>query len=150
MRVIPGGRKTTRPLDKERNGLLAKIHIAKAQLGLSEQEYRAVIRGFGADSAAQLSIPVLEDVVRYMKKLGFKPLHARWYRKDLPRDLRLKALRERALGMSDGIENGRRRLDGLVKKICDVEALEWCADESKLKRLLKVLGKIQSIEGVGL
>lgn len=63
-----------------RKALLAKIHVAKKQLGLTEEEYRALLDGhFGAASAADLGLTDLKRLVLVLADYGFKPSkgHAR-------------------------------------------------------------------------
>lgn len=65
---------------EQRKALLAKIHVAKKQLGLKEEEYRALLDGhFGATSAAHLEMTDLKRLVLVMQEYGFKPSkgHAR-------------------------------------------------------------------------
>ena len=65
---------------EQRKALLAKIHVAKKQLGLKEEEYRALLDGhFGAASAADLGLTDLKRLVLVMADYGFKPSkgHAR-------------------------------------------------------------------------
>lgn len=76
----PAGRKRGNVRDEQRKALLAKIHVAKKQLGLTEEEYRALLDGhFGAASAADLGLTDLKRLVLVMADYGFKPSkgHAR-------------------------------------------------------------------------
>nr|WP_321482215.1 regulatory protein GemA [uncultured Cohaesibacter sp.] len=53
---------------------LAKIHIAKKDLGLDETTYRSLLmRITGKDSAGQMSEPQRETVLAEMRRLGWKP-----------------------------------------------------------------------------
>jgi phage gp16-like protein len=64
--------KKTNPV---RAGLIGKIHVAKKQLGLDDDTYRAVLRRVtGKDSSSGCSISELEDVKAEMVYLGFKPV----------------------------------------------------------------------------
>lgn len=63
-----------------RKSLLAKIHVAKKQLGLTDGEYRAMLDGnFGVDSAAHLDEQGLLRLIYEMRAYGFAPKrgHAR-------------------------------------------------------------------------
>ena len=145
MKLIQGKKKPAQDTQKrERNGLLAKIHVAKKQLGLTDDQYEAVLRGFKVTSAKELTIPQLEELVKYFKRLGFRPVKARWLKPydEKPSDDQVIALWKRAREIAADLPGGTVRLQGLVKKICGVEILEWCRDEDKLERLLKVLGEI--------
>lgn len=57
-----------------RNSEISKIHIAKKQLGLPEEEYRAILvaKG-GSDSSKHLDHAGRQRVLEYFKTLGFMP-----------------------------------------------------------------------------
>ncbi len=77
---VPAGRKRGTEAAEQRKALLAKIHVAKKQLGLTEDEYRTLLDGhFGAASAADLGLTDLKRLVLVMADYGFKPSkgHAR-------------------------------------------------------------------------
>jgi phage gp16-like protein len=142
---------------RQRNGLLAKIHIAKQQMGLNDDEYEALLAGMKTLSAADLSVEQLERLVKYLKKLGWKPVRrrGRGHGTEARRDRtvsperandRLTALRTRCEDEAWKLDNGPQRLPGLVKKICGFPSLAWCRDAAKLERLLAVLGKIRLTE----
>lgn len=55
-------------------GKLAQIHVAKAQLGLSEDDYRAILaRTAGVSSAKELTDRNVGAVINEFRRLGFKP-----------------------------------------------------------------------------
>ncbi|RHW17179.1 regulatory protein GemA [Sphingomonas gilva] len=67
------GKAQFNPAQQRRRGMLAKIHIAQKQLGLTEDDYRAVlIRVTGLDSAGAMSDAELERVVAELTRLGFR------------------------------------------------------------------------------
>jgi len=49
----------------------AKIHVAKKQLGLKEDEYRAILSRFGVESSKDLTQNQWPAVEAYLKKIGF-------------------------------------------------------------------------------
>jgi phage gp16-like protein len=52
---------------------IAVVHVAKKQLALDDDSYRAVLNRFGGvDSAADLGLEGFEKVMRRMSVLGFK------------------------------------------------------------------------------
>lgn len=66
--------------EEMRKALLAKIHVAKKQLGLRDDEYRAMLEGnFGVTSAAHLDGEGLQRMVFELRAYGFRPKrgHAR-------------------------------------------------------------------------
>ena len=144
MKVINGQDKPAQtPEQRQRNGLLAMVHIAKKDLGLNSGEYGAILKGFKVESAAKLSIPQLERLVKYLKHLGWKPLKGR--RKTRPdSDIeRLAALRHRVMDEAKHLDNWEQRLPGLTKSICGVVTVNWVHSAAKLERLLVVIGNIR-------
>lgn len=126
---------------KQRRGLLAKIHIAKQQMQLNDGEYEMILRSFRVATAADMTLPQLENCVKLMKSYGWKPAPSRRSGSHQVQ-ARLVALRARCVEASRTIENGEKRLAGLAQKICGTSQLVWCRDANKLERLLAVLGKI--------
>ena len=137
LKFVPGGEKV---LADQRRGLLAKIHVAKTQMGLSDEYYEAMLTSFKVSSAADMTIRQLENLVRLLKHHGWKAAKSR---KAKPEDAQLTALRDRVREEALNLNNGESRLPGLTKKICGVDRLEWCRSVEKLERLLAVLGKLQ-------
>jgi len=130
---------------KQRRGLLAKIHIAKKQLGLNPGEYEMILRGFKTASAGDLPIAELEKLVKLLKHYGFRPLPKRG-RSEEDSEEQLAALRKRVAELAGAIRDGARRLPGLTKKFCGVVPLPWCRDAANLRRLLACLQKIKESE----
>ena len=70
----PSARKRGSEDAEQRKSLLAKVHVAKKQLGLTDDEYRAMLEGnFCLSSAAYLSLTDLKRLVLIMAEYGFKP-----------------------------------------------------------------------------
>jgi hypothetical protein len=135
----------TDKLQERRHKLLALVHIAKEEIPLSDDEYQDVIAYWGVGSSADMSIPELEELVKYFESLGFKKKV-----KD-PRDPgpgvgQIKALQERVRGEAWKLKNGEERLKGLVKKIAKEDDLRSCRNVKKLKQLLKVIHLLQNRE----
>lgn len=128
---------------RQRRGLLAKIHIAKKEMGLSDDQYEMVLRASQVASAADMTLTQLETTVKLLKNYGWKP---RKSRKAAALADRLAALRRRCVEIATGMEDGEKRLAGLAQKICGVGSLTWCHDAGKLERLLAVLGSIKGKE----
>jgi phage gp16-like protein len=56
------------------NPMLAKVHIAKAQLGLDDEMYREALKAVTGKTSAKLcSSNELEAVLKHFEKAGFKP-----------------------------------------------------------------------------
>lgn len=58
---------------ERRKAMLAKVHLAKAQRAMSEDEYRTMLSDrYGVDSAADLSDKQLHALLLYLQELGAK------------------------------------------------------------------------------
>ena len=130
---------------KQRNGLLALVHIAKKEIPLSDDEYRDVIAYWGVGSSADMTVPELEELVKYFESLGFKK------KVSDPRDPgsgvgQIKALQERIRAEAEKLSNGEQRLKGLVQKIAKADDLKACRNVKKLKQVLKVVRLLQDRE----
>ncbi|GAB6039012.1 hypothetical protein JCM15519_35710 [Fundidesulfovibrio butyratiphilus] len=63
-----------RQAEEARRALLAKVHIARKQLGLTEGEYRAVLdTRCKVASSGELDTRSLQALVDYFKTIGWKP-----------------------------------------------------------------------------
>ena len=59
--------------NNRRSSLIRKIHIGKAQIGLSEDSYRALLFGTtGKESCKDMSLFELDETLGALKKLGFR------------------------------------------------------------------------------
>jgi len=125
-----------------RNALLAKVHIAKKDMGIMDDDYRDILqREFGVRSAGHLTVKELTELVNYFESKGW-PGSAKRKAQGAKEDRQADALKERIgqeLLHSDFTE---KRLRGLVRKICGVDDLRFCHDVRRLKHLLAVLGRI--------
>jgi phage gp16-like protein len=73
--------------DREyRRRALAKIHIAKKELGLSDEEYRDLVRATvpGKESAADLTDGELQRLLERLRQLGWRPRLPRTAQRPLP------------------------------------------------------------------
>lgn len=127
----------------KRRKLLAIVHIAKAEMCLKPDEYEMILKSFKVCSSGDMTLKQLDILIAYMKRLGWKPRKkARGKGAEAQRHI-AEALRLRATQMAAEMSLAENRLTGLVKKMCNVDALEWANDAGKLRRLLKVMGKIK-------
>ena len=140
----PGARGQGVAAADQRQGLLAKVHIAKKELALEDWDYRHILkREFRKTSAKYLSILELQYLVALFEETGWRP------KTKNNKPSQVSALRARVTEIAEGMENSERRLSGLCRKLCGTERLEWCRDAGKLKRLLMALEKIKEKEAVG-
>jgi phage gp16-like protein len=60
--------------NNNRKAMLAKVHIAKSQLGLKDFDYRFLLEHlFDVHSSAQLSDVELDKLLRHLETVGFVP-----------------------------------------------------------------------------
>lgn len=132
--------------------LLAKVHIAKKDLRLSDEHYRDVLeRITGQRSAAGLSDAQLIAVLKHFEGEGFKPkviAGAKAASSSAPKIGRRAAdhpvaRKARALWISlhqlGVVENGSEAaLEAFAKRQLGVDALQW-ADQSHAEPLIKGL-----------
>ncbi|WP_244903126.1 phage protein GemA/Gp16 family protein [Simonsiella muelleri] len=58
--------------EQRRQGLIAKIHVAKTQLALDDDNYRAILQRVTAKSScAEMNLQELQRVMAEMERLGF-------------------------------------------------------------------------------
>ena len=77
-RTFNGARRATfDPAQQERRSLIAKVHVAKKEMALLEDDYRAMlIRVTGRASSADCTVAELRAMVEEMKSKGFQPKKA--------------------------------------------------------------------------
>jgi len=133
---------------KTRRVLLAKVHIARKQLGLEEGDYRAILAArYRRSSARELSIWQLEDLVQWFREKGWTPKPRPETAARRLQNLRAR-IKEEAFGdgRMPGISSAALRLRGLCRSICKVDAVEWCKDPEALSRLLAALSRLRREE----
>lgn len=114
-----------RPVEPGRRDMLAKIHIARKGLAMTEDAYRdMLVRVTGAASAAGLSIVQLDAVLAELKRLGWTPPVPK-ARAHGPQARLIYALWKQ-LG-EDGILSDRSQdaLRAFCKRQCGVDAPEF-------------------------
>lgn len=128
----PGKKATDSRSESIRKGLLAKVHIAKAQLGLDDADWRAILEErFGVNSSALLSLGQLETLVTYLEKSGWKPTRAR---KPYDRHGKPHVATHDDTGM--GREGQMRKIEALLAELGQTEGryMPWDYAAAILKR----------------
>lgn len=133
-----------------RNGQIAKIHIAKAQLGLDDDEYRALLgRVAGVSSAKDLNPRQMGAVLAAFEKLGWQPKAPAKQGRKRPN---VKTTKQLLLGKIEAqlADAGRpwAYADAMALRICKVERLEWC-DEVQLQKIVAALNYDANRHGRG-
>jgi len=143
-----------------RQGLIRLIHVAKRDLALDDDTYRAMLVSVaGEASSADLTVPQLEHVLAHMKKSGFTVRHKspKDRRRDsvhppgglsrrIAQDAQSKKIRALWLSLH---EMGAVRdcseaaLGAYVKRITRIDALQWL-DSERASQVIETLKKWQT------
>lgn len=124
-----------------RRAMLAKVHLAAKELGLSEGDYRAVLeRVAGASSAAALDERALDRALSEFRRLGWKPARASGRR---PAADHPSARKARALWISLGQlgvirDSSDPALEAFARRQLGCERLQW-ADQAMAYKLIEAL-----------
>lgn len=125
-----------------RKQLIAKVHIAKAEMRLSNDDYRALLLGaVNKDSCAQMTVKELETVLAEMEAHGWANSHSPLPPHsptpppaDTPTPKNKATSRQRQLIRQMWREGGAagwvkaptdKGLRHFIKRTCQVEGLEW-------------------------
>jgi phage gp16-like protein len=111
-----------------RNPSLAKIHIAKKELGLDEDTYRAMLQQHGGVASAKDLTPLgAARVLQHLERAGFKPKAGHGKRPNAaPGRAALVGKIEAQLTAA-----GRpwSYVDGMAKRMFTVEKVDWLNEE---------------------
>jgi len=113
-----------------RQRLIRLIHVARRELAMDEDTYRALlVQCTGQDTSARLSVAELDTVLAHMKRRGFKVRHTtRTSKRALaqsPQDKKIRAL-WLALHQQGAVRDpSEAALAAYVKRIAHVDALQW-------------------------
>jgi len=132
-----------------RQRLILLIHVAKRDLSMDDETYRAILQRIGKKaSSADLTIPELEKVLEHLKRSGFKvrskakPAQAKSSR-PLAQDGASKKIRALWLFLHElgAVKNpSEEALAAYVKRIAGVDALQWINGE-QAERLIETMKK---------
>jgi len=119
-------------MKQDRQRLIKLIHVAKRDIALDDDSYRAILQRIGSKaSAADLTVPELEKVLEHMKRSGFK---VRSKKSDRPQasDDQSKMIRGLWLelaGMEVVRNSSEAALGAFVKRMTKVDTLQWLSTE---------------------
>ena len=123
-----------------KNPLLAKVHIAKAQLGLDDEQYRDILRRVtGKESASQCRYSQLVDLINEFKALGWKTVQKKAFRK-APSDpvKKIYALWGKLQKLGAVQSTDKTALDAFVKKYTGIDSVQWITPEQQ-SRIIEIL-----------
>lgn len=130
-----------------RGGVISKIHVAKKELGLDDDRYRAMLIGItGKDSCKDMNLVELNKVYRQMEKDGFvikvkkgkatrepennafqKKIWAIWF------DLKEKGF----------VSGGTTALNKFIKRQTGVESIDWVKSKEIADPIIEGLKAMQ-------
>ena len=119
-------------IDRKRISLL---HVAKAKLGMTDEEYRGMLGSFGVESSVDLDVRQFSAVMTRLKAAGFEG--------NTPQKTPLKGGRARPGSTISSVETQKRRMnykldavlaelgktrayaDGMARQMFGVEKVDW-------------------------
>jgi phage gp16-like protein len=124
--------------------LIRLIHVAKRDLALDDDAYRAILRRIGnKESASELTLSKLEQVLEHMKRSGFKVRSKGKPSRPLAQDGEARKARALWLLLHElgAVTNpSEEALAAYAKRITGVDALQWLGG-AKAERLIETLKK---------
>jgi phage gp16-like protein len=124
------------------SGLLAKVQIARRQLGLAEDDYRAILaRVTGKTSSKGLPDGALEAVLAEFRRLGWQPKAGKTSGFGKPHVRKIYALWKEA-GIVGAVENASKEaLRAFVLRQTGKAAPEFCSpgDANRVTEALKAM-----------
>lgn len=126
--------------DVLRKSQLAQIHMAKAELGLDEDTYRALLMDVtGVDSAAKLNAMARKAVLDRFKSKGWKNK-----KHSAPQVTAEKAPYVRKIGaLLADMKLSWSYANGIAKQMFKKQRVQWC-DTTQLRAVVAALSKEQA------
>ena len=121
------------------NAKKAVIHIAKAQVGMTDDEYSALLDGVGVESSVDLNNKTFSKVMYRFEKLGFQSLKKTKTRRKpdkLPQEK--EALMKKLEAIILDMDLSWEYVDSIAKKRFDVDAAQWL-DGGDLYKLVQMM-----------
>jgi len=153
------GRGLTSKEQNIRKGLLAKVHVAKCQIGMTDEEWRDFLRGrFDVDTSAALTVGALSALVGHLERLGWTPSTPKRTKDSHGKPHILKhddagMNRERQMGKIEALLSELGRIEGryipwsyaaaILKRQCGATRMEW-ADRDQLRDVIAALSRTLS------
>jgi phage gp16-like protein len=138
-----------------RNKLIAKLHIAKKDLGMTDDMYRDALQvSTGKRSAKDMTSEELEEALKHFERCGWKPKPKPQKGKKLspktrhlPAQWQTQVNKIRALwieGYNRGIIRNRYEdaLNAFVKRQTGIERIEWIRRHEDANKVIQALRKM--------
>lgn len=127
-------------LSAQRRTLLAQVHVARKQIGMDEDDYRALLsRITGHGSAKDCDDRQLGAVIAEFERLGFRPSHApRRSPAGSPTARKARAMWISLYQLGAIADASEAALEAFARRQLHVDRLQW-ADERQGFRLIEAL-----------
>jgi phage gp16-like protein len=124
---------------------IALLHVAKTELGMSDEVYRDMLGSVGVASSVQLTAPQFDELMRRMEAGGFrtvsrKPKGARTWKVKAGSQLELQLGKIKALLTVMKLPDSYA--DGIARQMWGVDRVEWCRPD-QLKGVIAALVRRQ-------
>ncbi|MEZ5709700.1 MAG: regulatory protein GemA [Blastomonas sp.] len=131
-----------------RRAMLAKVHIAKLELGLCDDDYQAVLlREAGQLSAADCSDAELDRVLKAFVRAGFRPqAKGGKARADHPVARKARAMWISLYHLGAVRSGDEKALESFARRQLGVERLQW-ANQSQGYKLIEALKRMAERHG---
>lgn len=122
----------------------ALIHVAKSQVGMSEEEYRSMLEGVGVSSSTELSYRGFDQVMQRFEALGFVSRRkSKGQRRTRLRSASSAAASKEALigkiaAILADLKLSWSYADGVAKRMFRIEFVQWC-DAEQLHKVVAAL-----------
>lgn len=139
-------------MHSNRNADLAKIHVAKKQLGLTDEEYRAILHSQASvTSASALDDAGRRKVLAYLQQRGFKPKASTTTcrpKRPTPAQDKLPLVRRIRAQLISLDRKPDEYADGIAQQMFGqhIQFFEWC-DHDQLHSISAALGYEQRRKG---
>jgi len=139
------------PLNPQRRVMIAKIHVAKKELGFDDGDYRALLeRVTGKASSAKMNAGEMGKVLDELARLGWAPGTSKKPGKPRPAS-HPAAKKARAMFLSLGLLGVIRNpseaaLEAFARRQLGCDKLQW-ADQSQVYKLIEAMKKIAARHG---
>lgn len=132
--------------DPHRRSMIAKLHLAKRDLALEDEDYRLILeRTTGQRSASDLTSAQLDAALQEMQRLGWEPKPASG-RASNPAATKARAMLI-SLGLMGVIRNSSEAaLNAFARRQIGVDSLSW-ADQAQVYKLIEALKAIANRNG---
>jgi phage gp16-like protein len=109
----------------------ALIHVARSELGLTEDEYRGLLSSVGVSSSTELDYRRFDELMDKLRACGFEPLggskRARSMHSDLPKEKQPMLSKIEAI-LAD-LNLPWSYADRVVKTMFGIDRLRWCTTD---------------------